>query len=55
VAIPPTGEGTPTDDDGSQQMAGFEARLERLEQALEGLQDALYRHQVLQDHQRRVR
>jgi hypothetical protein len=26
-----------------------EARLERLEKALEGLQDALYRHEVLQD------
>jgi hypothetical protein len=26
-----------------------EARLERLEKVLEGLQDALYRHEVLQD------
>jgi hypothetical protein len=27
----------------------LEERLERLEKALEGLQDALYRHEVLQD------
>jgi uncharacterized coiled-coil protein SlyX len=27
----------------------LEARQERLEKALEGLQDALYRHEVLQD------
>jgi len=27
----------------------LDARVERLEKALEGLQDALYRHEVLQD------
>jgi hypothetical protein len=27
----------------------LEARLERLEKALEGLQDALYRHEVLEE------
>lgn len=31
------------------QVENIEARLERLEKALEGLQDALYRHEVLQD------
>jgi hypothetical protein len=32
-----------------QSLAALEARLDRLEKAHEGLQDALYRHEILQD------
>jgi hypothetical protein len=32
-----------------QRLKALEERLERLEKAHEGLQDALYRHEVLQD------
>lgn len=35
--------------DVEQRLTTLEARLERLEKAHEGLQDALYRHEVLQD------
>ena len=32
-----------------QQLQTLKARVQRLEKELEGLQDALYRHEVLQD------
>lgn len=35
--------------DSEHRLESLEARLERLEMELEGLQDALYRHEVLQD------
>ena len=37
------------DDDPEQRLQTLQARVERLEKELEGLQDALYRHEVLQD------
>jgi hypothetical protein len=37
------------DDDSEQRLQTLQARVERLEKELEGLQDALYRHEVLQD------
>jgi predicted RNase H-like nuclease (RuvC/YqgF family) len=48
-----TGDGAPTsrspDVDSEQRLQTLQARVERLEKELEGLQDALYRHEVLQD------
>ena len=48
-----TGHGVPgprsPDVDSEQRLQRAEARVERLEKELEGLQDALYRHEVLQD------
>ena len=48
-----TGDGAPSprspDDDSEQRLQTLQARVERLEKELEGLQDALYRHEVLQD------
>jgi uncharacterized coiled-coil protein SlyX len=48
-----TGHGAPSwrspDDDSEQRLQTLEARVERQEKELEGLQDALYRHEVLQD------
>jgi uncharacterized coiled-coil protein SlyX len=48
-----TGHGAPSwrspDVDSEQRLQTLEARVERLEKELEGLQDALYRHEVLQD------
>jgi predicted RNase H-like nuclease (RuvC/YqgF family) len=48
-----TGRGAPrprSPDVGSEQrLQTQQARVERLEKELEGLQDALYRHEVLQD------
>jgi uncharacterized protein (UPF0335 family) len=35
--------------DPEQRLRTLQARVERLEKELEGLQDALYRHEVLQD------
>jgi uncharacterized coiled-coil protein SlyX len=37
------------DGDSEQRLQTLEAHVERLEKELEGLQDALYRHEVLQD------
>ena len=37
------------DGDSEQLLQTLQARVERLEKELEGLQDALYRHEVLQD------
>jgi hypothetical protein len=37
------------DGDPEQRLQTLQARVERLEKELEGLQDALYRHEVLQD------
>ena len=49
----PTGHGAPgprsPDLDSEQRLQTLKARVERLEKELEGLQDALYRHEVLQD------
>lgn len=39
----------PTIVDSEERLERLEAGLERLEKELEGLQDALYRHEVLQD------
>jgi hypothetical protein len=47
-AEPPSRPGSP-DVGWEHRFETVEARLERLEQGLEGLQDALYRHEVLQD------
>jgi len=48
-----TGHGAPrprSPDVGSEhRLQTLQARVERLEKELEGLQDALYRHEVLQD------
>jgi hypothetical protein len=48
-----TGHGAPSprapDVDSEQRLQTLQARVERLEKELEGLQDALYRHEVLQD------
>jgi hypothetical protein len=46
-----TDHGAPSqlDVDSEQRSQTLEARVERLEKELEGLQDALYRHEVLQD------
>jgi predicted RNase H-like nuclease (RuvC/YqgF family) len=48
-----TGHGAPSprssDVDSEQRLQTLKARVERLEKELEGLQDALYRHEVLQD------
>jgi hypothetical protein len=41
--------GSPSPDDDSEQLQTLKARVQRLEKELEGLQDALYRHEVLQD------
>jgi uncharacterized coiled-coil protein SlyX len=49
-----TGQGPPSppsDVDAEPRLTTLEARLERLEKELEGLQDALYRHEVLQDRE----
>ena len=52
-----TGHGAPrprSPDVGSEQrLQTLQARVERLETELEGLQDALYRHEVLQDKSNR--
>lgn len=40
---------TDADVDSEHRLQTLEVRVERLEKELEGLQDALYRHQVLQD------
>lgn len=37
------------DVDSEHRLESLEGRVERLEKALEGVQDALYRHEVLQD------
>ena len=48
-----TGHGAPgprsPSGDSEQRVQTLQARVERLEKELEGLQDALYRHEVLQD------
>ena len=48
-----TGHGEPSppapDVDSEQRLQTLQAHVERLEKELEGLQDALYRHEVLQD------
>jgi len=44
----------PPDNRTVPRLQTLEARLERLEKAHEGLQDALYRHEVLQDKRWRV-
>ena len=48
-----TGHGAPRprspDVDSEQRLQTLEARVERLQKELEGLQDAVYRHEVLQD------
>jgi predicted RNase H-like nuclease (RuvC/YqgF family) len=46
-----TDHGAPSqlDVDSERRSQTLEARVERLEKELEGLQDALYRHEVLQD------
>jgi hypothetical protein len=49
-----TGDGAPGSrspdvDSEQQQLQTLKARVQRLEKELEGLQDALYRHEVLQD------
>jgi hypothetical protein len=44
-----TGDGAPDVDSEQQQLQTLKARIQRLEKELEGLQDALYRHEVLQD------
>ena len=48
-----TGQGAASlrspDDDAEQRLETLQAQVERLEKELEGLQDALYRHEVLQD------
>jgi predicted RNase H-like nuclease (RuvC/YqgF family) len=48
-----TGHGAPgprsSDADSEQRLQTLDARVERLQKELEGLQDALYRHEVLQD------
>jgi uncharacterized protein YlxW (UPF0749 family) len=49
-----TGDGAPGSrlpdvDSQQQQLQTLKARVQRLEKELEGLQDALYRHEVLQD------
>jgi uncharacterized coiled-coil protein SlyX len=48
-----TGHGAPRarspDVDSEQRLQTLEAHVARLEKELEGLQDALYRHEVLQD------
>jgi predicted RNase H-like nuclease (RuvC/YqgF family) len=48
-----TGHGAPgprsPDVDSEQRLQTLQARVERLEKELEGLQDSLYRHEVLQD------
>ena len=44
----------PPDNRSLPRLQTLEARLERLEKAHEGLQDALYRHEVLQDKRWRV-
>lgn len=55
MAIPPTTQGAPSPPPAEatvgwkRRLETVEARLERLEKGLEGLQDALYRHEVLQD------
>ena len=47
------GHGAPgprsSDADSEQRSQTLEARVERLQKELEGLQDAVYRHEVLQD------
>ena len=48
-----TGHGAPNPQSpevgAEQRLQTLQARVQRLEKELEGLQDALYRHQVLQD------
>lgn len=48
-----TGHGVPSprspDGESEQRLQTLQAHVERLEKELEGLQDALYRHEVLQD------
>jgi hypothetical protein len=43
------GSRSPDVDSQQQQLQTLKARVQRLEKELEGLQDALYRHEVLQD------
>jgi predicted RNase H-like nuclease (RuvC/YqgF family) len=49
-----TGHAAPSplspDGDAEQRLQALQAHVERLEKELEGLQDALYRHEVLQDN-----
>lgn len=44
----------PPDTATEERLKALEERLERLEKAHEGLQDALYRHEVLQDKDQRA-